>query len=95
MMPDTYKLDFSKFRQEYFGEFREDDHMKYYPMKPGDTVQIVLLNPDQVITLPITKQSVDEKISDVLFQKKNPSAKLKNALKNKPILSRFDILDIR
>ena len=45
--------------------------MKYYPIKPGDTVQIVLLNPDQVITLPITEKCVDEKISDVLFQKKN------------------------
>ncbi len=44
--------------------------MKYYPIKPGDTVQIVLLNPDQVITLPITEKCEDEKISDVLFQKK-------------------------
>ncbi len=30
--------------------------MKYLPMKPGDTVKIVLLNPDQEIKLGVYEQ---------------------------------------
>ena len=64
--------------------------MKYYPMKPGDTTQIILLNPDQVITLCIEEQPVEEKIFNSIAAK-NLSCPY---CEEERINSRFEILDL-
>jgi len=73
--------------------------MKYYPIKPGDDVQIVLLNPDAEFRLTVTEESVDKKISDGLHLRKKISgtAQLGNSCpicESERIESRFDILDL-
>lgn len=72
--------------------------MEYLPIKPGDTVQIVLLNPDHVFTIPITEGVVDEIRFNSIIEKKNREGRVIGSCPHceaDKIESRFDILDIR